>query len=260
MDTFDAVILAGGRVRPAMAAKTGTDVRALFEWEGKPFVQSTYEALRGSDRIDRIAIVGPVELRKLSGISTADIILPERVTITANLFSAVDALKPRERVLITACDNPLLSTAAFDDFFHRIPPDADVAYPILRHGTFVSSFPGSTNIPVRLRDGAWIGGDCIAISANAVPALRDAIATILDARKSIVKMAKLLGIPFAARLAFRRVTVPQVERQICRIAGIRFRFVPDSNPVFVIDIDDPEDWDYLKQWHSRVAVPKHLNT
>ena len=60
----DAVILAGGRATPEMAAKTGTNCRALFMWECKPFVQWVYEALRASDRVDRIAIVGPERLKQ----------------------------------------------------------------------------------------------------------------------------------------------------------------------------------------------------
>ncbi len=235
-----------------MARRTGTEVRALFEWQGKPFVQWAFEALRASSRIERIAVIGPPDLAECAGLAGADLILPERDTITANLFAALDALQPRNRVLITACDNPLLSTAAFDDFLSRVPADAAVAYPILRHESFIEQFPGAKNVPIRLRGGRWIGGDCIVIEASAIPRLREAITQVLDSRKSLIKMARLLGLPFAAGLAFKRVGVAEIERQVTRIAGVEFRFVPDSNPVFVVDIDDPEDWDYLQQFNQRV--------
>jgi CTP:molybdopterin cytidylyltransferase MocA len=246
----DAVILAGGRAKAEMAHKTGTNVRALFEWEGKPFVQWAYEALLGSPNVERIAIVGPPELRDVPGLAHADLLVPERDTITANLYAGVESLQPHNAVLITACDNPLLSTAAFDDFLTRIPANSAVSYPILRHEAFLRRFPGATNIPVRLRDGAWIGGDCVHIRMDSYPRLRESIERVLASRKSFVKMLGLLGYRFATRLALRRVTVDEVEQRIRDIIGVPFHFVPDSDPVFVIDIDDPVDWDYLARWRS----------
>jgi CTP:molybdopterin cytidylyltransferase MocA len=250
VNACDAVILAGGRATPEMAAKTGTPIRALFTWEGRPFVQWAYEALRASTHVDRIAIVGPDGLRDVPGLAGADLLIPERDTITANLFAGLDALQPGGHALITACDNPLLSTAAFDDFLYRAPSDAAVAYPILEHACFLDRFPGATNTPIHLRDGCWIGGDCVLIEATAIPTLRSSIAQVLDSRKSLIKMALLLGLRFPLRLALRRATIPEVEQRVSSIAGVPFRFVRDCDPVFVVDIDDPVDWDYLAQWQA----------
>src|SRR5579871_5068630 len=146
METHDAVILAGGRATDAMAARTGTPLRALFPYRGKPFVQWVFEALRASDRIARIAVIGPPELAQTPGMAGADLLLRERDTIVANLFAALESLDPRGRVLITACDNPLLTTAIFDDFLARVPREAAVAYPVLRHRTFLERFPHAGKI------------------------------------------------------------------------------------------------------------------
>lgn len=257
MTSCDAVILAGGRAAPEMAARAGTHVRALFEWRGKPFVQWTYEALRASERVRRIAIIGPEALREVPELAGADLLLPERESITANLFGAVGALRPERAVLITACDNPLLTTAAFDDFLCRVPADAAVAYPILRHADFLARFPHATNTPIALRDGVWIGGDCAWICAEAIPKLRAGIESALAARKSVPRMLRLLGPGFAARFALKRVTVADVQQRVCAIAGLPFRFVPDCDPVFVIDIDDPVDWDYLQDWKEVETTNEH---
>jgi GTP:adenosylcobinamide-phosphate guanylyltransferase len=244
----DAVILAGGRASEEMAQRTGTPLRALFPYEGKPFVQWVYNALRASEHIERIAVIGPEELRQEAGLSSADMLLTERESITANLFGAVEELRPAGRVLITASDNPLLSTAAFDDFLTRAPEDAAVVYPVLRHRVFLERFPQAQNVPIRLKDGVWIGGGCILIQAQAVPDLRLAIERVLSARKSLPKMVRLLGARFAMRFVLKRVTAEEVERRVSEIARLPVRFVYDCDPVFPIDIDDPEDWDYLLQW------------
>lgn len=254
---IDAVILAGGQASEAMAARTGTPLRALFDYQGKPFVQWVYEALRASEQIARIAIIGPPELAQIPGLAGADLILPERESITANLFSAVEELKPSDPVLITACDNPLLTTAAFDDFLSRAPQEAAVAFPYLPHAVFQKQFPGAQNIPISLRDGVWIGGDCILIQSEALPALRQAVESVLAARKSKARMLRLLGPGFALRFALKRLNVRDIERRISEITHLPFRFVPDCSPVFVIDIDDPEDWIYLEQWSSSQQTADH---
>ena len=234
-----------------MAARTGTALRALFPYQGKPFVQWVFEALRASDRIGRIAVIGPPDLAQTPGMAGVDLLLCERDTIVANLFAALEALEPKGRVLVTACDNPLLSTVVFDDFLARAPHEAAVAYPILRHHAFLERFPQAKNIPVVLRDGAWIGGDCIVLRSEAIPRLHQAIEAVLAARKSKARMFRLLGPRFAVRLALKRARVDEVERRASEIVGLPIRFVLHSDPAFAIDIDDPEDWDYLQGWSER---------
>jgi len=249
MDRCDAVILAGGRATPDMTELAGTHLRALFPWKGKPFVLHAFEALRACSHIERITIIGPADLAGVAGL-TPDILLLERDTITDNLFAAVDALNSQTRIMVTACDNPLLSTEAFNDFLSRIPPDAAVAYPILPHADFLARFPGAANIPVKLRDGVWIGGGCVVIAADAVPKVRQTLLRVLTARKSLWPMVALLGPWFALRFALKRVDVDDVERRASRLIEMPFRFVPNSSPVFAIDVDDPEDWVFLQQWAS----------
>jgi hypothetical protein len=233
-----------------MAALTGTAVRSLFPFRGKPFVQWVYEALRVVPAVHRIAIVGPESLSERAGLSAADLLVPERDSYTANLFAGIEALAPSGRVLVTASDNPLLSAAAFQDFLDRAPQDAGLVYPVLPHGRFLERFPHAKNVAIKLRDGRWIGGDCVLIHADAVEPLRTAIHSMADARKSLVKVVRLLGPGFALRFVTRRVTVPDVERRVTELTGVTFRTVPDCDPVFAIDIDDPVDWQYLLEWEK----------
>src|SRR5437899_2384095 len=138
---IDAVILAGGRASDEMAARTGTYLRALFPFKGKPFIQWVYEGLRANERVGRIAVIGPPELAETPGVMDSDLVLAERENVTANLFAALDALSPSGKVLITPSDNPLLDAAVFEDFLSRAPTDATVAYPILPHSAFLQRFP-----------------------------------------------------------------------------------------------------------------------
>src|SRR5947209_5582576 len=109
MPKCDAIVLAGGRASEEMARKTGTPMRALFSYHDKPYVQWVYEALRASENVERIAIVGPDELGETPGVRDADLLVPESDSIESNLFGSLARLLPEGHVLITASDNPLLT-------------------------------------------------------------------------------------------------------------------------------------------------------
>lgn len=244
MPRCDAVILAGGRASAEMERRAGTALRALFPYQGKPFVTHVLDAVRASRNVHRIAVVGPNEIGAV--LSDVDLFVQERDTMEANLFGALEILAPDGHVLITASDNPLLTTAAFDDFLLRSPENAALCYPILRHETFLRRFPTAANIAVPLRDGVFIGGCCALAHAQYLPALRDSIRRVIQARKSKRDLLNLLGWVFGLRFAIRRVTSHDLENHLSQISGVPIRFIRDCDPVLPIDIDDPEDWDYLQ--------------
>lgn len=231
-----------------MERRAGTPHRALFPYKEKPFVHWVYEAVRQSALVDRIAVVGPDELADVPGVQHADILVPELDSIEANLFSALAKLLPEKRILITASDNPLLTTAAFDHLLERCPEQAAVAYPILRHEAFTRQFPKATNVAIKLRDGTWIGGGQAVIHSKSIPKLQHWIQRVLVARKDLKQMVSLLGVKFSLQFTLKRVTAQQVEDRVCEITGLPIRFVRDCSPLFPIDIDDPVDWDYLNRW------------
>lgn len=240
------LVLAGGVASPEMARLTGEEKRALFPYRERTFIHWVCQGLRETPEVGQIAVVGPSDLQTL-GLA-CDLHLEEGDSIFANVIAGMDALGNQGDLLITASDNPLLSSAAFENFLSRIPAEADLAYPLMPHARFLEAFPGAENIAVKTRDGTWIGGGCALIRQNALEQAREAILKVLAARKSKTKLIKLLGPGFILKFAMKRVTVPEVEKRAGEMAGLKFRFVHDCDPVFAIDIDDPEDWEYLHRW------------
>lgn len=245
-ETVDVVVLAGGRCSPEMAARTGCTERALIPWQGEPFLAHVLRAAHAFGRCGRVAVVGPPGVA--AHLHPGDLHVPERDTIVENTFAALDALASRGRVLVTVSDNPLLTAATFDDLVARSDPAAAVSVPALTQAQFLARFPGATNVCIRLRDGAHIGGCAVLLDAQALPRLRPAIARMLEARKSLLRSVGLLGPLFAVRFALGRATVAEVERRASRMAGAPVRFVRDCDPVFPIDIDDVAELDYLTEW------------
>jgi molybdopterin-guanine dinucleotide biosynthesis protein A len=244
MIDVDAVVLAGGRAEPPLAAPAGTDLRALIPFDGKPFVVRVLEALRACERLRRIAVVGPERLRETAAVGLADLLVAEGAGVFENFVAGAAALGSDGKLLLTACDIPLLSARAFADFLGRAP-DVDIAYPILRGEAFRAAFPGSENVLIPLREGPVIGGPCVLLDARALPRLEPAIARVLAARMSYARMVALLGVGFTVRFLLRRVSVADVERRVTALTGCTFRAVPDCDPVFPIDIDEPRDLEFL---------------
>src|SRR5690349_21272685 len=96
---YDAVILAGGLASPQMALRAGTTHRALFPYKDTTYIQWVYEAVRGSQFVDRIAVVGPEQHSEVPSVCEANLLGPEMESIDANLFGALARLLPEKRVL-----------------------------------------------------------------------------------------------------------------------------------------------------------------
>ena len=130
MTQLDALVLAGGRCSDELQAVTGCRHRALIPYKDLPFLAHVLNSLRNCNRVARIAVVGPSELRDHPAVAgMADIFIEEQDTINANLLAGVAALRPENRFIITASDNPLVTDSAMADFIDRIPDDTVAAYP-----------------------------------------------------------------------------------------------------------------------------------
>ncbi len=255
MTQLDALVLAGGRCSDELQAVTGCRHRALIPYKDLPFLAHGLSSLRNCNRVARIAVVGPNALTDHPAVAgKADIFVEEQDTIEANLLAGVAALRSENRFIITASDNPLVTGSAMADFIDRIPKDAAAAYPYLRYSEFLKRFPGADNIPVHLSDGTFIGGNCVVIEAKHFSDLERTVSHVLSARKSLLRMALLLGPYFAIRLQLKRASSRDAERRASKILGLPFHLVPDCDPTFAIDIDEPSDFQYLCEWTEKFAT------
>ena len=273
----DALVLAGGTFDDAMAAVTGVRARAWAPFRGRPFIEWVVGALHECPEVARITVVGPDALRSAPWADRVHGWAREREGIVENLLAGlsvcsgeaegrapgrsdeVTATDPGDAVqrdlLITASDNPLLSAAAFEDFLRRAPLDCGLAYPYLPHSAFLARFPGADNIPLRLRDGVWIGGCCVLVRRRALGAVRSLAQAVLHSRKSKWRMVRLLGPGFLVKFALGRATVADVTARASAILGHAVCFVPDCAPEFAIDIDEPADAEYLLRWAEAHLPP-----
>ena len=259
---IDVILPAGGRIRGEFAGEAGTEVKALIQLGGQSVLERTVAALRATGRIRRIVAVGPDSVREtaLSFAAGArmDAALPEGDTGPENIFRALDWLRANaaagagsfdsRRVLIVTTDLPFLTPEALSGFLRACPPDGDICLPVISREAFQTRFPASLNTYVPLRDGHWTVGCVFLVNAGALERSRGPLENIFAARKSQLRMARLLGPIFVLRFLLRRLSVLDIERRCGRILGCAGAAVRDCAPELAFDIDLPGDYRYAVEW------------
>jgi len=250
---MDAVILAGGALPDELARRSETTHRAFLTHEHRPTVLLTYEAVRASKHIARVAVVGPGELGQIAEIAGADMFMPESDSMESNLFTVFARLLPEGRILVSACDCPLITAGALDDFISRSAPEAAINVPIIRHELFQRKFPRAPGLPVQLKDGSWLPGNCAVINCRSIPKLQRLLPEIFHRRSDLRDIIAQLGWKFAWKVKMKRVSLVEVEEKICEVAGLPIRLIRDCDPVLAFDVDTLAQWDYLRRWSKPVG-------
>ena len=245
---MDSVLLAGGRLPDDLARRIDTPYKALVPHERRPAVLWVRDALKASGYVGRIAVAGPGELGQFPEIADADLFMPEADSAESNLFTVFARLLPEGRILIASCDTPLMTAESLDDFIARSALEAAVNLPIIRYELFLRRFPRASVIPVQLKDGNWIPGDCVIIHSRSIPRLQRILPAVFHRRADVRDIIGLLGWQFALKVKMKRVTLAEVEERLCDVAELPIRLVRDCDPSLAFDIDTLNDYAYLLRW------------
>jgi len=127
---LDAIVLAGTDSNPKRMIQGSN--KAFLEIGGEVLIRRVVEALLGASSIGLVFVVGPSQpLRKaLDGLSDEVVIVQQVGKMLANTWAAIHAsegrclsgengVDPERPLLFIACDLPLISPVAVDDFVAR---------------------------------------------------------------------------------------------------------------------------------------------
>lgn len=242
---LDAIILAGATAGEADPLMQGTAVarKALLPIVGKPMVVYVEEALRASDRVDRIVSVGLAEGDDVP-FSGPVVRVAAQGDIVANTLAGLDWLRATGRispyVLIASSDIPLLTGPVVARFVATcVKRGGDLFYSVVEKSILEAAFPRSGRSYAHLKDGYWDGGDLFMVRSDLamqkVQMMRDLIAQ----RKDALKMARVLGPRFLLAIVLRRLTLADAERRVSQILGIEGRVVASPDWELAMDVDKP---------------------
>lgn len=240
--TTNAVVLAGGRNSPQMAAATGTENRALTPIGTRTMLDYVVSALREAPSVGRIFVVGSVpQSEKYTQIAG-------RETLLENLLAGLEAAGDGERVLVSTSDIPFLTADAAEDFVVRASAvGADLCCSYVPLAVCLRKYPEMKRTAVKLAEGRFTLGNMMLVNPQFLQTKQEAITAAYAARKSPVQVAKLLGPALLGRLLGAQLLAPallsvaKLEAAVSGVLGGQAAGVCSAYAEIGTDVDKPED-------------------
>ncbi|KAB3540961.1 NTP transferase domain-containing protein [Alkaliphilus pronyensis] len=217
-----AIVLAGTDVEADDLMKD----KALLPLKGIPMIKFVIEALKESEHINKIFVVGEVDKLKPIIAKDVDNIIHHSDSIIKNINNGMKNSLGEERVLVVTCDLPLINVDIINKFIEAgLEKNIDVFYPIVDKGLYESIYPKMKRTYVYLKDGAFTGGNIIMIKPSVMKSIEKTTESLIKNRKNPFKMCRILGIAFLIKLIFKQLKLLDIEKTIkkrFRINGLAY--------------------------------------
>jgi CTP:molybdopterin cytidylyltransferase MocA len=241
-------ITAGGRVEGALARAMGTGVKALAPL-GSGTVLDVVLTSAASTGAGRIVIIGGSEIASRYA-GQVDEVITERPRGRENLQLALGSAGGEELLLLTS-DLPFLRPCDVLSFLEHARGH-EVAMPLVSGEAYYAAFPGAPRHETRFARERVVNGCVFYFAPGAAATTLAAAQRLFDARKSLWRMAALLGPGLLLRFALGRLAVEHVEARAVTTLGLRARAVRDQAPQLCYDIDTLEDYRYAIEFAARL--------
>jgi len=246
LQQYDAVILAGGVNSEELKKYAPFDSEALIVIGSYPMVYYVYRAVRASQRIRNIVIVGPRQSLREIFKKEENLYLTEpggdSIDSLANGIRELSALGITDRVLVLPTDIPFITSEAIDDFLSRCEgQEADFFYSIVSKEVNEKRFPGVKRTYVKLKEGVFTGGNLFVVKSDRIASCITLAKQFVARRKNPLKLARLLGLGLVWKYLTGRLTIPDAEERFYKVVGIRGRAVISPFAEVGVDVDKPSD-------------------
>ncbi|MBV8688656.1 MAG: NTP transferase domain-containing protein, partial [Candidatus Eremiobacteraeota bacterium] len=225
------MITAGGRVGPPLCSKIGTTVKALAVIRGTTMLERAIIAAREAGA-DRVAVVCGDEARAKCA-PLIDHVIREKQSGAENVRSALSAFAGD--VLYLSSDLPFISAQVLRDFLDRVPRGA-IAMPLADAAAYESRFPGAPSHATVVGHERVANGSVFMLPAGAAHKIISVAERFFDARKSLPRMAVLLGPQMLIKYGLKRLRITDIEQRATRVLGLRALAIRDCAPELCYDI------------------------
>ncbi len=242
-----AAITAGGRADDPFARELGVTTKALASVRDITLLDRAIDAVRATGA-RRIIVIGGEAVRTHCG-SRVDDVIDEAVDGRENIRRAM-ACGVNEPLLLASSDMPFVTPGAMAEFTERAR-SCDLAIPLADAAAYESAYPGAPPHVTRLGRERIANGNVVYFGAGIAPRALDASGRFFDARKSLVRMAVLLGPALLLRFATRQLRIAHVEARGSKLLACTVRAIRDSSPSLCFDIDSIADYRYAVDYAAR---------
>ncbi len=240
---FKALLLAGGKSKPALRKETGKEYKALMAIDTlgfHPIIHHIIDILENTMYISKIYVACPNEVYQ--EIESREITaLPSGNTLMETLKKSIPMLRHEDYILIITCDIPLLSNTHLERFIQDClaNPGFDIYYSIVDKEDFIKKFPQNElrRIYANLIEGSFTGGNLFLINPRVIIDCADIIEEFINFRKHPLKMANILGARIGVKYLKKYLSIRDLEKLVPQyLKGYSGKAIL-SAPEVALDID-----------------------
>jgi molybdopterin-guanine dinucleotide biosynthesis protein A len=258
--SVNAIVLAGGLNRIKLYPGYTPGYKALLPFREKPLIQYTLDALRRTQRVKRVGIIGPVpEIRKAVPASNGYEFLPCAESLPENLLKGLYHFRDSSIVLVTTADLPLVTSEAIEAFLEasgrtETSSGVSVLWSMVPEGDFKGHYRCAKKGFNRFSDISVCHGNLLLVTSSLVKerSFTVRMERIYEARKSSVHAALAIGPRvalsyfFAVHL-FRLLSLERFAQIASAGFGLELRPVIVHDPDIAMDIDEARDFQFIME-------------
>jgi len=252
----DVLVLAGSLNNGPLQSCSSVPYEAMIKIGNQVMVNHVVNAMLQSERVGRVTVVGPPELKKilLPGITLVEC----GQTVMENLQRGC-ALFDRP-VLVATADIPLLTPEAVRGFIDLCGDQRDDLYfPVVPRELVEQRFPGVKRTYVRFKEGTFTGGNLFLINPLAVEKCLTLGQELVNLRKSPLALARRVGLTLLLKLLFRSLSLAEAQAGASKLLGIKGRAVICPYPETGVDVDKPGDLECVCKIMEQDRLPNITN-
>ncbi len=238
----NAIVLAGRTTADALGEFTRASSKALVDINGKPMISYVLSALLSAPRVGQIVVVGPRE-------ELAPVVESDRVRVVEDAGSIIDNIRTGarqlpsgEKILIATSDIPMLTGPIVEGFIDLcLNRPADLYYPIVEKNVNEQKYPLVKRTYVSLQEGTFTGGNLFLVEPWIIEPVAPKVNAFIENRKNPIQLSRLLGLSFLVKLLLKLLTIPELEKKMGQLWGVRAVAINCPMPEIGIDVDKPND-------------------
>jgi GTP:adenosylcobinamide-phosphate guanylyltransferase len=236
-----AVITAGGMLPPDLAREAGTATKALAPLGTRRLIDPAIDAARNSGTV-AIAVIGSSAVTAYCA-SRVEKCIDAEADGAQNIRLALRAFPAAERLIFLTSDLPFIDAGALRAFVAASEPFA-LTMALAPADAYAAEYPGAPQHSVRLGRDTVANGSAFVIDRRAVDAVERIAGKFFAARKSLPRLAVLLGPALSLRFISGTLRIDDIERRAARVLGVPVRAIRNAAPGLCFDVDDLADWTY----------------
>lgn len=248
---YKALILAGGKSKPALKKMTGQEYKALMAvtaLDSRPIIHHIIEVLNNTGYVSQLFIAGSKEVGQ--EVKTHSVTaIPSGATLLDTLKKSLSLLSDEPYLIIITCDLPLVTSRQIEHFLRECMsnPGFDLYYAIVSKESFQKKFPDNElrRIYANLVEGSFTGGNIFFINPKAILDCVDVIEQFILFRKHPLKMANILGQRLMVKYLKKYLSIRDLEKMVPQyLRGYTGKTILAA-PELALDIDKPSQLEAL---------------